>query len=153
MDKLESKILQSLQNDFPLSKNPYEVISKKLGIGCDELFEKVQSLIASGIIRRMGVSLDSRKLGFSSTLAAVSVEADVVEKAAETISRFHEVTHSYLRDGEFNIWFTVIAIDSERIENILEEIRRQLSLESSQVLNLPMKRLFKLNSRFNIKSQ
>ena len=37
----------------------------------------------------------------------------------------------------------------ERIDYILEHICSALSLESSQVLNLLMKRVFKLNARFN----
>jgi DNA-binding Lrp family transcriptional regulator len=100
------------------------------------------------MIRRLGASLDSRKLGFSSTLAAVSVDADAVDRAAEVIGGYHEVTHSYLRDHDFNIWFTIIAPDARRIEVILEEIRTGLSLSASQVLNLPMTRVFKLDARF-----
>ena len=107
-------------------------------------------MIAEGVIRRIGASLDSHKLGFCSTLAAVRCKADLVEQAAEIIGRFPEVTHSYLRNDNFNIWFTIIAIDQERIEHILEQVRTSLSLESSQVLNLPMKHLFKLNARFNV---
>ena len=147
MDKLDWRILEALQNDFPLSARPYEIIAGKLHIGCDELWERVKGLIADGVIRRMGASLDSRKFGFCSTLAAVSVQPGLVEKAAEIIGRFPEVTHSYLRRDDFNIWFTIIAVDEERIENILEQIRRSLSLEESSVLNLPAKRLFKLNVR------
>jgi hypothetical protein len=59
------------------------------------------------------------------------------------------VTHSYLRNDVYNIWFTLIAIDNDRIKNILEQIRESLSLEKSKVLNLPMKRLFKLDARFH----
>jgi len=73
-----------------------------------------------------------------------------VDRAAEVIGQFHEVTHSYLRDDAFNIWFTIIAPDDERIEDILEQIRRSLSLEKSKVLNLPVKRLFKLDARFSV---
>ncbi|MFZ2148594.1 MAG: hypothetical protein WAV28_15375 [Sedimentisphaerales bacterium] len=105
--------------------------------------------MAEGVIHRIGASLDSRKFGFCSTLAAVSCKAELVEQAAEIIGRFPEVTHSYLRDDNFNIWFTIIAISNERIEYILEHIRTSLSLESSQVLNLPVKHLFKLDARFN----
>ena len=106
--------------------------------------------MANGMIRRIGASLDSRKLGFSSTLAAVNVKADLVERASEVIDQFPEVTHSYLRRDHFNIWFTIIAVDNERIEYILKEIRFSLPLEKSQVLNLPVKRLFKLDVRFNV---
>jgi hypothetical protein len=98
----------------------------------------------------MGASFDSNKLGFRSTLAAVSVDPQLIDRASEVIGRFCEVTHSYLRNDVFNIWFTLIAIDDSRIEDILEQIRKSLSLDSSNVLNLPMKRLFKLDARFRV---
>jgi len=149
MDELDCRILEALQNDFPLSERPYEIIARRLRIPCDQLWDRIQRLMAGGVIRRIGASLDSRKLGFCSTLAAVSCKPDLVEQAAGIIGRFPEVTHSYLRDDNFNIWFTIIAISNERIEHILEHIRTSLSLESSQVLNLPVKHLFKLDARFN----
>lgn len=150
MDDLDHRILKALQDDFPLSESPYEILANNLNISCDELWSRVEKLLSDGVIRRIGVSLDSRKLGFSSTLAAVSVPAEMVDTAAETIAEFSEVTHSYLRSGRFNIWFTLIAVDAEAIENILEQIRSSLSLEKSNVLNLPMKRLFKLDARFKV---
>jgi DNA-binding Lrp family transcriptional regulator len=150
MDKLDLRILEALQNEFPLNERPYEIIASKLGVGSDELWERVNKMIAEGVIRRMGASLDSRKLGFHSTLAAVSVESGLVEQAAEIIGQFSEVTHSYLRSGKFNLWFTLIAANEEQIASILEQIRTSLSLEGSEVLNLPMKQLFKLDARFNV---
>ncbi len=148
MDKIDSQILQELQYDFPLSEKPYEVIAKRLKISKEEIWDRTQMMLDNGVIRRMGASFDSNKLGFRSTLAAVSVAPEQVDRAAEIIGRFYEVTHSYLRNDVFNIWFTLIAIDDNRIENILEQIRKSLSLELSKVLNLPMKRLFKLDARF-----
>jgi len=151
MDELDWRILQALQNDFPLSARPYEIIARKLQIPCEQLWSRVQRLMTKGMIRRIGVSLDSHKFGFCSTLAAVSVEPNLVDKAAEIIGQFPEVTHSYLRKDDFNIWFTIIAADVERLVEILEEIRTALSIDSSDILNLPVKRLFKLDARFKIK--
>jgi len=150
MDKIDSQILQELQYNFPLSERPYEVIAERLEISKEEIWNRVQMMLDKGVIRRMGASFDSNKLGFRSTLAAVSVAPELVDRAAEIIGRFYEVTHSYLRNDVFNIWFTLIAIDDNRIENILEQIRKSLSLERSKVLNLPMKRLFKLDARFRV---
>jgi len=148
MDELDHRILETLQDDFPLSEKPYEILAEKLGICCDELWRRTERLLALGVIRRIGASLDSRKFCYHSTLAAISINADRVEQAAEVVGRYPEVTHSYLRDDEFNIWFTVIAADNKRIEAILGEICSALSLESSQVLNLPAKQIFKLDARF-----
>ena len=150
MDKIDSQILQELQDNFPLSERPYEVVADRLQISKGELWDRIQMMLDKGVIRRMGASFDSNKLGFRSTLAAVSVDSELVDRAAEIIGRFYEVTHSYLRNDVFNIWFTLIAIDDNKIENILEQIRKSLSLERSKVLNLPMKRLFKLDARFRV---
>ena len=93
-------------------------------------------------------SAASRKLGRRSTLAALRVAPALVDRAAQVVGRYPEVTHSYLRDHPFNIWFTLIAADDARIETILREIRAELSLEESDVLDLPVKRMFKLDARF-----
>ena len=148
MDKLDCRILDALQNEFPLSEKPYEVLAGKLEISPSEFWGRVERLIEAGMIRRIGASLDSRKLGYSSTLAAVRVKTKLVEHAADVIGDYSEVTHSYLRDDNYNIWFTLIASSPERIVEILEEIRSELSLKPGDVLNLPVERLFKLDARF-----
>jgi DNA-binding Lrp family transcriptional regulator len=138
MDTIDSQILQELQYNFPLSERPYEVTADRLQIPHSELWERTQKMLDEGVIRRIGASFDSNKLGFRSTLAAVSVEPELVDRADEIIGGFAEVTHSYLRNNAFNIWFTLIAIDEKRIEEILEQIRAPLCLEKSQILNLPV---------------
>jgi DNA-binding Lrp family transcriptional regulator len=150
MDDLDRRILEALQQDFPLCVRPYEVLAQRLGIDTELLWRRVEALLNGGVIRRLGASFDSHKLGFRSTLAAVRVGPELVDRAAQTIGRYPEVTHSYLRDHEFNIWFTIITSDERRIETILHEIRTELSLDPSDVLNLPMKRVFKLDARFKV---
>jgi len=153
MDELDGRILRELQHGFPLTEKPYEVLADRLDIPGEELWGRVQRMLDEGVIRRMGASFDSKKLGFSSTLAAVGVAPALVEHAGEIIGAFPEVTHNYLRNDAFNIWFTMIAVDPERIEQVLEEIRTSLSLERSAVLNLPVRRLFKLDARFSVSKQ
>jgi DNA-binding Lrp family transcriptional regulator len=148
MDEQDCRILDELQYNFPLCRAPYEVIAHRLQIPPKELWTRVRRLIKEGVIRRIGASLNSQELGFCSTLAAVSCKPSAVDKAARIIGRFPEVTHSYLRDDDFNIWFTLIAADRSRIHHILEQIRTSLQLDRTQVLNLPVKRMFKLNARF-----
>ncbi len=149
MDKIDGRILRELQDNFPLSEKPYDIIAEKLQIPVNELLARIKHLLDEGVIRRMGASFDSNKFGFSSTLAAVCIEPERVEHAAEVIGQFPEVTHSYLRKDVYNIWFTIIASDQKKIEDILDQIRTCLSLEKSDILNLPVKRLFKLDARFN----
>jgi DNA-binding Lrp family transcriptional regulator len=149
-DDLDRRILDALQHDFPLRERPFDILAQRLGLDPDELWRRVEAMRKNGVIRRVGASLDSSKLGFRSTLAAVRIRPELVERAAQVIGRHPEVTHSYLRDHEFNIWFTIIAPDEETTDTILRAIREELSLEPSDVLNLPMTRLFKLDARFQV---
>ena len=51
--------------------------------------------------------MDSRKIGFYSTLCAVQVPEDKIEAVAAVINQLPGVTHNYLRDHDYNIWFTL----------------------------------------------
>jgi DNA-binding Lrp family transcriptional regulator len=151
MDQLDEKIIHELQHGFELETNPYHIIAQKLGISVDKLLERVKNLKESGVIRRVGVSIDSRKIGYASTLAAVRIGPENFDKASDFIAKYPETTHSYQRANEFNIWFTLIASSKERIAEILEEIRIALELNENDVLNLPTEKLFKLDARFKPK--
>jgi DNA-binding Lrp family transcriptional regulator len=87
-------------------------------------------------------------MGYCSTLAAIRVSDDQVESASQVIDSYPEITHSYLRSDDFNIWFTVIAIDQHRIQQVLDELAIKLDIDKSDVLDLPVKQLFKLDARF-----
>ena len=148
MDNLDRQIITELQMDFPISPDPYEKIAQRVGIETEELLQRVQALLESGTIRRIGISVDSRKMGFASTLAAVRVADDQVDSTSEIIDSYPEITHSYLRADEYNIWFTVIAESEIRIHEVLEELRVKLNIGDADVLDLPVTQLFKLDARF-----
>lgn len=148
MDSLDQKIITQMQMDFPLQASPYDVIAERLGVTSEVVFQRVDAMMDIGTIRRVGASIDSRKLGYSSTLAAIRVPSDKVETASELIDSYPEITHSYLRKNEYNVWFTVIAKDIQRVREVLEQLRERLELETSDVLDLPVKHLFKLDARF-----
>jgi DNA-binding Lrp family transcriptional regulator len=153
VDDIDNNILSELQNNFPISADPYNAIAERVGLSREGLWGRIQRLIDTGVIRRIGLSLDSKKLGFRSTLAAIRVDPDRVAEASAFINTFHEVTHSYQRRDDYNIWFTLIAENETRIEEILEIIRTEFSLDVLDVLDLPVKNLFKLDARFGAKKQ
>lgn len=148
MDNLDRQIITELQENFPLASNPYQVLADKIGITIDQLWTRVVALVESGVIRRIGFSIDSRKIGYSSTLAAIRVSQNRIQEACVVISRYPQITHSYLREDQFNIWFTVIAENRDAINNILGKIRDELALSESDMMDLPVIKLFKLDARF-----
>ncbi len=147
LGKLEQRVLEVIQQKFPIVPRPYEALARQLGSDEDEVFDAVQSLCGKGIIRRLGGSFDSRKVGYRSTLAALSVPEDRLEEAVAVVNSYPGVTHNYEREGKYNVWFTLIAESDEEIEKTIEEIR---SKTGAPALNLPATHIFKIKVDFNL---
>ncbi len=149
LDSLDKKILNRIQTGFPVEERPFLAIGNELGIEEEEALKRVIRLKKDGIIRRIGASFDSRRLGFDSTLVAMKVPEERVDEVVLLINGYKEVTHNYLRDNDYNIWFTLIAPSGERIKEIIEEISSKSRI--SEIRNLPTTRFFKVNVDFNFR--
>ncbi|RJQ51983.1 MAG: Lrp/AsnC family transcriptional regulator [Actinobacteria bacterium] len=148
MDEVDRKILNIIQTGFPVVPRPYDELAKRVGETTEEVMDRVRRLKAEGVVRRIGATFDSARLGYASTLCAAEVPANRVEEVAAVINSYDNVTHNYLREDRFNIWFTVIAESSERIEEILDEIRARTGVD--RILNLPAVRMFKVRVSFEL---
>jgi siroheme decarboxylase len=148
MDDIDRKILNDIQSGFPVSPRPYHEIGMCLGIPEQEVIERVKRLEAEGIIRRIGGSLNSRKLGFKSTLCAARVPDDRIDDFVEKVNSYKGVTHNYLRNSNYNIWFTFIAPTAADIENALKEISEKTGVYD--ILNIPAERIFKIKVDFDV---
>ncbi|MBQ7618353.1 MAG: AsnC family transcriptional regulator [Desulfovibrio sp.] len=145
MDELDRKILDIIQTDFPLVPRPYLHLAEKLGSTEEEVFEHVNKLRTSGVIRQLSANFWADALGFVSTLCCASVPADQLESFVATVNAEAGVTHNYLREHEWNVWFTLIAPSREEAQAICE----RLSLETGlTILNLPAKKIYKIKVNF-----
>jgi DNA-binding Lrp family transcriptional regulator len=149
MDHIDKIILNHIQKDFPVTSRPYLEIASQIGITEQEVIERIKTLKESGVIRRLGGIFDSRKLGYVSTLCAIKVPEDRINEVADLINSYLGVTHNYLRNHDYNMWFTCIAPSAERIDDILIEIKRKTGLED--LINLPSINFFKIKVDFSLK--
>jgi len=140
-------VLDSIQQGFPVAHDPYGQLASALGVSAEDIHTAVNELRANGIIRRIGGSFDARVLGFTTTLVAVSVASATIETVANIINTFPEVTHNYEREGVYNLWFTIIAENPERIAAICAQIRASAGVQALQTL--PASRTFKLRVNFH----
>lgn len=99
-------MLAALQKGIPLTKRPFEELSRETGCGESELIAFAKASVASGDARRFGAVFDTRRLGYTSALCCASVSDP--DAAASALTGFAEVTHCYLREapGCPNLWWT-----------------------------------------------
>ncbi len=148
MDDIDKRIINRVQSRFPIDERPFRVIAEQLGLGEAEVIERLKSLKEKGIIRRIGGNFRPEKVGFFSTLCAAKVPFDKIEAFAECVNGFTGVTHNYVRDHEFNVWFTVIASSVKEIEDTLKKIGSTTGVDT--ILNLPATRVFKISAQFTV---
>ncbi len=148
MDKINRKILNNMQVDFPIASRPYKIIANKLGILEDELIQRVRLMKEDMLIRRIGGNFSPDKLGFYSTLCAAKVSLDKVKLFTDTVNDYPGVTHNYKRDHKFNIWFTFIAPSRQIIQESLDQISKTTGVKN--ILNLPATNVFKISANFKL---
>lgn len=148
LTEFEQDLLNIIQDDFPLSKRPYEVLADKLGTSTQNVLETIADLRDRRIVRRIGPVYDVKANGLVSTLVAGKLDSDKIHRAKSVFAEYPGITHAYLRPCEFNLWFTVAAAGEEELETVKDEIEDRLDLDS--LLDLPMERKVKLGVQFDV---
>jgi len=151
LSELDKRLLNLMQGRFPIAERPYVTVAQEAGISEPQAIARVKELIDERIIRQVTPIFDTRALGYSSMLVAAKVDPDNPWRAANVINEHPGVSHNYLRDHEFNIWFTIAtAPDSPLgLDETLEVLGREAGAES--IRQLPTLKLFKIRMDLEMK--
>ena len=145
MDSEDKRILSLLQTEFPVVARPFDALAERLGTEPAALVARVRRLAEGGVIRRIGPVFDSRRLGYTSTLAAARVPAERLAEVAERVSRLPGVTHNYERRGDYNLWFTLTARSEKEIAETLDALGEETGIVFH---SLPALAVYKIRAVF-----
>ncbi|MDD2262006.1 AsnC family transcriptional regulator [Methanoculleus sp. UBA303] len=149
LDTLDRQLLEALQDNFPLAPRPWRRIGDRVGIPEDEVLRRVRRLTSAGIILTISPVLESARIGLlASTLIGMRVPAGRVDEFASVINREPGVSHNYLRDHDYNLWFTLAAPDSAALSRTVQDIAARTGVSPADLLDLPAVRRFKIGVRF-----
>jgi DNA-binding Lrp family transcriptional regulator len=150
LDTSDLRILDLIQSDFPLTATPYADLASRLDLSEAEVMERISQL-KHGVIRQISAIFDTRALGYKSSLVAARVPADQVEHAARVINQHPGVSHNYLRDHEYNIWFTVAVPPTSSLEQTVERLGALSGADPIRLM--PTLKLFKIGVELNMGDQ
>ncbi len=147
--ELKNELLYKMQSSFPLTQKPFLELAKQFDTSEDEILELVKELKEDGILRQTSAIFDTKRLGYKSSLVAFKVAEDKIDKAVEAINAHPGVSHNYLRDHDFNIWFTMAVEPSSKfgLEKTIEILAKQSEAEESIIL--PTLKLFKISVKMD----
>lgn len=146
MDTLDRRIINTLQQGFPICEQPYAVVAENLGTSEEELLDRLQRLLHEGLLTRFGPMYHAERMGGGLTLAAMQIPKKDFERVTALVNRHPEVAHNYERDHAFNMWFVLATETPERIGEVIAAIEKE---SGYPVYNMPKEQEFFIGLRFN----
>jgi DNA-binding Lrp family transcriptional regulator len=144
IDDVDRRVLNLMQGSFPLHPHPYAAVAAAAELTEADVMTRVQRLLDDRIIRQVTPIYDTRALGYGSMLVAAKVDPEHPWRAAKIINSHPGVSHNYLRNHEFNMWFT-LAVEGDSklgLQGTLDVLQELTGAES--IRQLPTLKLFKI---------
>ncbi len=144
LSDLDRTLLNLMQGSFPLEPRPYAAVAAAAGVTEEQVLADVRRLQDDRIIRQVTPIYDTRALGYGSMLVAAKVDPVHPWGPAKIINAHPGVSHNYLRNHEFNMWFTLAVEEDSRLgmQGTLDVLQELTGAES--IRQLPTLKLFKI---------
>jgi DNA-binding Lrp family transcriptional regulator len=144
LSDLDRKLLNLMQGSFPIVERPFAAVAAEAGITEEQALAAVDRLLRARIIREITPIYDTRALGYGSMLVAAKVDPENPWRAAKIINSHPGVSHNYLRNHSFNMWFTIAVEEDSQLglQGTLDVLQELTGAES--IRQLPTLKLFKI---------
>lgn len=131
-DALDRAIIVATQGGLPLVSRPYAVIAEQVGTTSEEVRRRMDAMLESGVIRRIGVVPNHYAIGYRANGMTVwDISDDMVEELGQKVGALEFVTHCYCRPRHppvwnYNLFAMVHGPDRAEVERKMETIRSLL---------------------------
>lgn len=102
---LDSALVQALQGGLPRVPRPYHAIAESIGVAPQRVMERLDAMLESGAIRRIGAVPNHYRLGWTANAMTVwDVDDRVVDALGECVGALDCVSHCYRRTRRLPAW-------------------------------------------------
>ena len=144
LDSKDKELLNILQQDFPLDERPFARLGEKVGLSGQEVIQRIRRYGDEKIVRQISAIFDTRRLGYASSLVAMSVPQERADKAAAILNEHPGISHNYRRNHYFNLWFTLAVAPTSRLglQGTVDKLHKRCRADSTRTL--PALKLYKI---------
>jgi DNA-binding Lrp family transcriptional regulator len=145
----DRKLIKSVEKGLPIISRPYAEIAKQLNTTEANVISRLQYLIENGAIKRYGVVVRHKELGYTANGMVVwNIPDDQVDELGTCIGKYDCVTLSYRRprrlpDWSYNLFTMVHGSNREEVTQKVEEIVEKCNLQNIEHTILFSTRRFK----------
>ena len=127
IDPVDRSIIVATQGGLPLTPMPYHAIARQLGLQAEEVMQRMQRMLETGVIRRIGAVPNHYALGYQANGMSVwEVTEAQIDQLGQRVGQLEFVSHCYRRpqhlpDWPYNLFAMVHGQDRAEVE---EKVRR-----------------------------
>lgn len=149
LEILDQQLIAVIQDGLEFTSRPFAKIAEKLGISEQKVLNRLEQLKANGTIKRLGVVVRHRELGFKANAMVVwDIPDDQVAEVARRIASFDCVTLCYQRprrlpQWSYNLFSMIHGKDRESVLQRLADLVDILELQAIKHKPLFSTRRFK----------
>lgn len=101
----DRRLIRATQAGLPLVPRPYEAVGAILGVSGEAVRERLQTMLETGLIRRIGAVPNHYRLGFTANGMSVwDVDDARVDELGARIGELPGVSHCYRRPRRLPVW-------------------------------------------------
>ena len=132
----KEKLIREIQDGLPICPRPYAELANKLGCSEQDIIATIDDLKENGHLRRFGVIVKHRSLGYNANAMVVwNIADELVETTGVRLAAEPDVTLCYQRPRNLPHWpynlFTMLhGKERTAVINKLDGIRQKLSIDS-----------------------
>jgi DNA-binding Lrp family transcriptional regulator len=139
LNEAERAVVRLLQGDVPVCERFFASAAERLGLAEGDLIEQLRVWQASGVLRRVGLLLRHREIGFKANgMCCWEMPEEETVEAGRRVAAFPEVTHCYARPRldvfPFRLYAMIHTPDWLATQRLFERLTRGAGLEGGQLL-------------------
>ena len=101
----DRRLLATIEDGLPLIARPYLAVAARLETTEQRIIDRLRALTAAGVIRRFGIIVRHRRLGFRANAMVVwNVPDELIDEAGRLLARSPGVTLCYERSRRMPRW-------------------------------------------------
>lgn len=144
----EALVLNCIQRSVPMVRCPFAVIGDELGMPQAEVMQIISELKKRRVIRNIAAIFNPQSLGYVMGLVGMEVPHSGIDTAAAAINAHPGVSHNYVRDHRYNIWFTLAEENQAWFGRSVDCLARAAG--ASDTLVLKNEQVFKIGVRLPV---
>ncbi|MBI4266588.1 MAG: hypothetical protein HY657_19640 [Acidobacteria bacterium] len=139
----------AVQDAVPLCARPFDELGQRLELPSSDVLRQLRTWSSEGKLREISAVLEGSLLGYESALCAAAVPEQDLPHVIGVVNAHPTVTHNYLRDHAYNLWFTIAVPQAMGLDETLARLERHAE---ARFFSARRRRTYKVGVNFDLLS-